>query len=800
MRTAFGIPSQRAIALAMLIALLLTGPLAAPPFLSAQGPSPLLFGFEKLQADAWQLAEEGRCAEAIPLLRMAASLPGDHAPESLYRLGECYEQEESWLAAAATWEELARRFAGDSRAREAILRAGDAYLRAGAFEKALSTLQRYAEADGPLADIAWEHIGDARLQMGCPLEAAEAYTYALEATTGTWRALGLREKIAQAYIQAQDVSSAAAVYETLLRQAPNPEFKARIGYTLGILLLEQGRSERAYRLFREAVEEAPETDYAYLALIELVEAGIPVDDYLRGLVDYHACAEHPLACGAAVAAFGRYIRAHPRNHKAEAHYYAALAYRTVGNYTASLREWDWLIETHPESELVPEGRWQKARTLALMGRTEEAIALYRETAALHPRSPYAVKALRDAAELLERDHRLREASSLYEDIALRTDDARERADALFRAGLALYRAGDFARAAEIWLKLHEEGDPVPARAAFWLGKAAYAQGRYSEARSRWREAARRAPLGFYGIRAQVRLREFSVAGCTPLPTQSTETAASDEEIAAWLEKWAPAPDAKVSGLCEALRRDDVPATGDRSLIRAEALLHAGYRSWALQLYEAVRRRYADDPHATACLGAYFRRLELYPLSIRCAVSLGQAAESAGAPQAPPALERLAYPLPYLRLLNAEACAAGVDPLFLAALIRQESLFDPRAVSPAGATGLAQIMPSTGELIARATGTSGYRQSDLQKPHLSVKFGMWYLAGQRRKFGDWMAALAAYNGGPGNAARWWREAQSDPDLFVELIDLTETQTYVKRVYEQYACYRRIYRTQTGLTQP
>jgi soluble lytic murein transglycosylase len=74
----------------------------------------------------------------------------------------------------------------------------------------------------------------------------------------------------------------------------------------------------------------------------------------------------------------------------------------------------------------------------------------------------------------------------------------------------------------------------------------------------------------------------------------------------------------------------------------------------------------------------------------------------------------------------------------------------------------------------------------------VRFGTWYLAQQRDRFnGELYPALAGYNGGPGNAARWWAAAGEDRDLFVELIGFRETRTYVERITEHYAKYRWLY---------
>jgi len=166
---------------------------------------------------------------------------------------------------------------------------------------------------------------------------------------------------------------------------------------------------------------------------------------------------------------------------------------------------------------------------------------------------------------------------------------------------------------------------------------------------------------------------------------------------------------------------------------------------------------------------------------------------------------LAYPQDFLPLVVTEGQRSHLSPLLLLALIRQESLFDAKAVSGAGALGLTQVIPSTGRDIARELKLADFAPTDLLRPVVSLRFGAHYLASQLALFdGIPWAALAAYNGGPGNAQRWLELAPDDPDLFVEAIDFSETRAFVKVVLANYALYRYqrgrvygIYRTSTEI---
>jgi soluble lytic murein transglycosylase len=105
----------------------------------------------------------------------------------------------------------------------------------------------------------------------------------------------------------------------------------------------------------------------------------------------------------------------------------------------------------------------------------------------------------------------------------------------------------------------------------------------------------------------------------------------------------------------------------------------------------------------------------------------------------------------------------------------------------------QIIPTTGQSIANQAGwPPNYTAEDLYRPVVSVTFGADYLRAQLNYLeGDIYAALAAYNGGPGNAAEWQSLAGSDPDLFLEIVRFEETRRYIRNIYEIYTIYRRIY---------
>lgn len=142
---------------------------------------------------------------------------------------------------------------------------------------------------------------------------------------------------------------------------------------------------------------------------------------------------------------------------------------------------------------------------------------------------------------------------------------------------------------------------------------------------------------------------------------------------------------------------------------------------------------------------------------------------------------LLYPRPYDTEIDAAAKSAGVDPLLLYGMVRQESLFRADAVSPSGAIGLAQLMPGTARRIARADQEPLPSTTDLFDPALNLRLGAAHLRELIDRFdGQSLVALAAYNAGPLPVEHWLPEKPIDADIWVENIPFNETRDYVQRV--------------------
>jgi soluble lytic murein transglycosylase len=163
------------------------------------------------------------------------------------------------------------------------------------------------------------------------------------------------------------------------------------------------------------------------------------------------------------------------------------------------------------------------------------------------------------------------------------------------------------------------------------------------------------------------------------------------------------------------------------------------------------------------------------------------------PAAPRKFWELLFPLPYRTDLVRDAKDRDLDPYLLAGLIRQESEFNPQAVSRAKAYGLTQIRPATGRQFARKAGVPKFTTRVLSQPAANLKIGTSILRSMLDQQGGKLEqTLAAYNAGPERVVQWmsWNTYR-EPAEFVESIPFTETRDYVQAVLRNAEMYRRLY---------
>lgn len=389
------------------------------------------------------------------------------------------------------------------------------------------------------------------------------------------------------------------------------------------------------------------------------------------------------------------------------------------------------------------------RALAATGRSGEARTVWRRVAGEFPASPWAARSLFAVAASVESAQGWAAADAILADLARRFPDTLAADDARWRRGWVRYRLGRFAEAEAIFTRSAAEF-PSSRRVSaslFWAAQARRKIG--GNPRPLLELLARRYPLAYYGQRARAQLG----LPAPPFPPESGSLALSPDRFHAAHEEFA------------ALGFHREAADEAEALPQAE-------EDPALQGFIAIQRASAGDIVASVAAGAMAIEPGLY-----------------GGSGADRELWMAAYPRAYWDSVRAMSAPRGVDPFLVLALIREESRFDARVGSHAGAIGLMQLLPSTAAGLAGRALT----REELRDPAVSIRYGVVYLSRALDIFdGDRILALAAYNAGPGGARRIARGRGNDFDLWIETIPISETRGYVQRVLETYGIYRWLYR--------
>jgi soluble lytic murein transglycosylase len=625
------------------------------------------------------------------------------------------------------------------------------------------------------ADVLW-NSGQARL-------AADRY----QTAAGFGRlddGVAVRFKRGRALVIAEDPAAAIAIYDELYEGTLDPAVRAAADWYAGQAMEAIGNDAGAYARYLDAVNNYPEANESYLALVELVNADVPVDDLQRARIDVFAGAFEP-----AVAAYSRILDTQPNS---MLYYERALARRAAGDPAGAL---DDLFQVYAVYTGAPEAEqaWLEAADIAWfdLGDPRRAIDLLQQFVAALPSASSAPQALLTAGRAAEISGDLPGAVDLYSRAAASYPASPLASRAALRAGVTQLRMQDAAGAGASFQRAGElaQDGADRAAAAYWTGRILTDQGLTEEGRQAWASAAASDPTGFYSERAADRL-----AGLAPFESPSlfsfpTDLTADRRQAEDWLRATFPITSTDdLSSLSESL-------ASDPRHVRGTELLALGLYDEARAELEDMRLDYAGDAEATYRLMHRFLDLGLYEMGIRSSRQILDLAglDDAGTLSAPRYFNLIRFGPYFGDLILPEAAAAGLDPLFLLSVVRQESLFQGAATSVASARGLMQVIPTTGAAIAAELGwPPGYTEADLHRPIVSVRFGTHYLRQQRDAFqGDLLSALAAYNGGPGNAAVWLERAGGDADLFYEVIGFEETRTYLRTIYEVFNIYRSLY---------
>jgi soluble lytic murein transglycosylase len=454
------------------------------------------------------------------------------------------------------------------------------------------------------------------------------------------------------------------------------------------------------------------------------------------------------------------------------------AQRGLGDETAAIATFQQLIQRFPDDPFAATALLEQGQAHLSLGQVTEAVATFTAIAnGSFANSPEAPEGLFQAAEALEASGDTAAALSLYEMLATRYPDSDAAQTGMLEAATAL-RDTDPGRAATLY------GQSATAQGLLWQGILMQQAGDTTGAQTAWKRATAADPGTLFSMRACELLNGLEPFAPSTNFLVNPITDADRQAAADWVEA--------TFGLTDISPDISPELAADPMLRRGVELWSVGMWSDARAEFDALHKLRRSDPAALLQLAFYYPTVGVYRSSVYAATRL---TFMSGVPftQIPRAILQLAYPFYYTDLLITESQAYSLDPLMIAALIRQETSFDPFALSPANAYGLMQLLPATAQDVAGRMGQTVPTINDLYRPVENIPLGVYYFATMRDFHnGSVLGALLSYNAGPGAAAAWLEQSgNSSPELLYETIDYEETRQYLDFIYQNYIVYRYLY---------
>lgn len=629
----------------------------------------------------------------------------------------------------------------------------------GDYARAAELASRPALARTPLADYAAYYRGLAQLRQLQTDQARRTLDQLLARRPSGALAFAVAMAAGEAAEAATDHRAAMAIYAKLAddKQAVNDEVLARLGRTA----LAAGERKKAAEAYVRLYYEYP-----------LTTAGATAASSMKSLEDQWVRRGYQADLGRAQVFFGARRWAEAKAAFQEIQPHVSGDDRELVDLR--IAECDYYLGNHAAARKALEPYTRKASRLAEarffylsaireLGNHQQYINLTRALVNDFPDSSWAEEALNNLGThyiLVDEDAK---AAETFKELYAKFPQGARAERAAWKYGWAAYRARDYDEAIRVFESAAATFPRSNYRPSwlYWTGKAHTRKGSVSEGISRMRLVYTDYANSYYGRLAATHLRRAKA-----LP---------DGSLAVHAAESTPEPP---------------PALPNEPTIRL--LLSVGLYDDAIRELRLAQRVAGNSPVIEATLAwAYHKKGEL-----RTAITLMRRAYpqfmSVKGERLPTEIMQVIFPLTYWPSIQREAKVRGLDPYLMAALIAQESTFDPKIRSAANAWGLMQIIPPTGRRIARQIGIRNFSTSTLTNPELNLKIGMTYFASLVKQFGGTHYALASYNAGEHRIIRWKQERPGlDEDEFIDDIPFPETQNYVKRILGTAEDYRALY---------
>jgi len=596
-------------------------------------------------------------------------------------------------------------------------------------------------------------------------------------------------------------------FTKFLEAYPHSELAPDAGLGLGQALTADVQLEQAARAYQNVWIKNPGTDAdmeAEKALTEMRTWGVEIPEYTAD--DLYERGKTLARMGQNEKAVDAFMRILSKDvapsYRSDVLLRTGVALFNMNRRADSVVILEKMIHDYPADPTMPEALYWMGRCYSKLGDWERGIRTYQKLIDRFPQSDWADDALFFTANIYREAGDMKKALLFYERLSREYPSSRFADSAIWWRAWSLYTAGDYRRSEQTLQELINcyPRSLLVNQSRYWQGRAAEKMGNYSRAAAYFEKVLKEGPYTYYGYRAAERKGQLEAA-TVDLKTANTISIGIDDVCGGEFSKDDP---------MNAFDFDEEPPpawtaetrqvlSGEPSyrksveLISLDMKKDADEELWSLQgslprkqgMSIALSKAFFD-------LGDYYRSLKLVLRSYER--YLGRPREGT-----PEDLWLLAYPQGYWESILSYARKYGQDPYYIAAIVREESQFSSGALSAVGARGLMQVMPTTGEWVAKRIKLVGYDRSKLFDADTGINVGTWYVGYLMKQFkGDTLLTAAAYNAGSDAVTAWLSKFGSnlDRDAFVEEIPYAETRGYVKKVLRNYDEYRRIYGNPSG----
>jgi len=641
---------------------------------------------------------------------------------------------------------------------------------------ALTYLRQGADEFPPIADYLNFWMGEAYERLENWQEAARAFLKVSAMDSESLLAREGRYRAGLMLVESHDCPKALNILASALAALPNSSHAPAALWAMANCAIEQGQLDEGQKLLRELWWHYPQSregreSEKWLDRELGGEGFVPssAERYQRAMAFYSAGLLEE-----AVGEFGRFLSEDSSGPQFfHAQYQLGVALARLKRYPDAEGMFKRLVRS--DSSRTDDAWVWLGRVYLRQGKGEALGQLVREL-------PSEVLAGDQQALIwifygiwLEDHDRWGEANDAYARAATLAHLLSQRVDGLWRVGWLTYQREQYAEAARIFEKI-VKAVPQPdsdslvqtvSQAVYWWARSEQQLNQEESAAQRFQELASEFPYTYYGQLAGHRVLNRQVQSPS-LPVLAGETLKSQEV--------------------------PIPLLEDSHFGKVQELHELGLFSEAALEMQELYRRYGGQPQAFQFLVALAVRVKAYDLGIRLTIRhFGEKLRKGKLPRTSEAWLG-AFPTGYQNLIQ-EVAPQDVDPYLVAGLIREESLYNPRARSGVGAMGLMQLMPATAKRVAHQVGMPVWEEDSeaLFHPERNIRLGSSYLGGLINDFqGNLVYAIASYNAGPSAVKRWiGRHGQRPLDEFVELIGYRETRGYVKRVLGSYWIYRTVF---------